>query len=63
MADKLNELVETFNEYTDEEMRVHHNGDEWFTLYIGMVEVTQGDEFDIINRVKQINRENGYDWL
>lgn len=59
---ELTDLVETFNEYTDgEEMRVH--GDDWLVLQIGMTTITEGDEIDIINRVKQINRENGFEWL
>jgi hypothetical protein len=53
--------VEKFNENDDKKMEV--KGDDWFTLHIDNVEITEGDEEDILKRVKQINRENGYSFL
>lgn len=44
-------------------MSVDNLGSDNVRLNIGGQEITQGDIFDVIGRVKQILRENGCQWL
>ncbi len=62
MENDINILIETFNEYDDEKMRLVEISENYYSLYIGKNEITQGDSIDLEKRIKQINRENGYDY-
>jgi len=58
----LKKLIGTFNEYETIKMVMVETSEEYYSLYIGDNEITEGDTEDITQRVKQINRENGYDY-
>ena len=58
---KLEDDVKRFNDNDPQVMTVGYE-EEYLTLYIDGVAITQG-ESEVFSRVKQINRENGYNWL
>ena len=53
--------IKRFNTNDNQTMTVGYE-DEYLTLYIDGVVITQG-EYEVLNRVKQVNRENGYNWI
>ena len=58
---ELKDEVDRFNDNDSQAMEIGYE-EEYLTLYIDGVVITQG-ESEVISRVKQINRENGYNWL
>jgi len=58
----LKKLIDTYNSYATVKMAIVETSEEYYSLYIGDNEITEGDTEDITVRVKQINRENGYDY-
>ncbi|GAG94060.1 unnamed protein product [marine sediment metagenome] len=58
----INHLIDTYNEYETVKMAIVETEEEYYTLYIGKNEITEGDTIDLTKRIKQINRENGYDY-
>ena len=58
----LKKLIDTYNSYETVKMAMIETSEGYYSLYIGDNEITEGDTEDITVRVKQINRENGYDY-
>lgn len=61
----LNELevnVEVFNQLADSSMTLCQISTGYYRLMIDGEDITEGDYEDILQRVKGINREHGYDW-
>jgi len=52
--------INKFNEYDDSELTLR-SADEFLALYLNGKELTVAEDFEVLKRVKQINRENGYD--
>ena len=62
---EINQMISEINQQADENFRIVVTGTEpgeedWFVLYNGGDEITEGDEFEINDRLKQIARE---DWV
>ena len=65
---ELQSLVNDYNRNTGQNMSVSHAGTEYedprdsdfFTLYIGGEEITQGSLPELLKRVKQIRKEEGF---
>ena len=59
------DVTNAINNYNDCEsikMSIVETSAEYYSLYIGKNRITEGDTDDILKRVKQINKENGYDY-
>lgn len=54
------EEINKFNENDDSELTLR-SADEFLSLHLNGKELTVGEDFEVLKRVKQINRENGYD--
>jgi len=64
MEDELKEQVDHFNECGgDILMEVWTISNQFYCLVLGGVELMEGDAGDILERVKGINREYGYNHL
>jgi|WetSurMetagenome_2_1015567.scaffolds.fasta_scaffold433188_2 hypothetical protein len=63
MKEKIKKEVNKFNKYEDQVMDALFIHDGWVQLYIDEKQITEGDEFDIYDRVRQINRENGNNYF
>jgi len=59
-VNEMEELIEQHNKFSDKHMEIWPLTREFFRLVVEGVELTDGDSIDIIERVKGINRENGY---
>ena len=59
----MNEVETLINAINDdigrEQFTIDTDSDSWYILYIDGAELTQGYDFDIILRLKQIAHENG----
>jgi hypothetical protein len=60
--DSINSEIVKYNENMDQVMSVVFDY-EYCTLYLDGKEVTSGDNVDVFHRIKQINRENGLNYL
>jgi len=60
---KLRKQVETFNKYSSDHMLLIEKAEEYFELQINDTVITVGDYNDIYDRIRGINRENGYTYL
>jgi len=58
---KIEKLVLAYNEQMDEEMQCSETQEDWFTLWIDNEEITEGDFFDMKERIEGICKENGVD--
>lgn len=61
---EINQMISEINQQADENFRIVVTGsdpgmEDWFILYNGGDEITEGDEFDIKDRLKQIAHEDG----
>jgi len=54
----LKEEVDRYNKYMKSEM-TYQGIDGWYTLFVNGMTITNDDIYSILERVKQINRENG----
>lgn len=59
--DEIREQCALFNEYSEEKLALGMT-DEFITLYLDGRELTQG-EIEVLERVKQLNREAGNHYL
>jgi len=62
---ELRDYVDVLNESTTNKHKVtnlNNRIDTWLKLYINDKFITEGDIFDITDRVWQIIRENGLQW-
>jgi len=53
------DLMCIYNSNADKVMSIREQ-DEFLALYIDDKEITVGEDFHIVDRIKQINRENAY---
>ena len=53
------EEISLFNDYDDEKLTVRSK-DEFLALYLDGRELTVGEDFHVLERVKIMNRETGY---
>lgn len=60
--DELKKQVDLYNNYADDKM-TFREVDAWYTLFIDGRTITSDDIYNIIDRIKQINRENGFTHL
>lgn len=61
--DKLKEQVDLYNKYMDNNMEFMEIDPDYYALLIDGQEITQGDAYDIFERVRDINRENGLNFF
>lgn len=62
MERTFDEPLNKYNQNSENVMNVNHLFEDWFALFINNLVITEGDEEAITERIKQINRENGYNW-
>ena len=60
---ELKDQVGIYNKYMDQTMRVGEIDPDYYVLIINGNEITKGDAYDLLTRVKGINRENGLNHL
>lgn len=60
--DSINSEIVKYNENMDQIMSVVFDY-EYSTLYLDGKELTSGDNVHVLHRIKQINRENGLNYL
>lgn len=60
---ELQSLVDLFNEFSDSNISWMETGSNYYGLIIDDSAMCEGDLNDVVERMKQINRENGYDRL
>ena len=60
----IQEYIEQLNEYLDKKLtvRIPSNNPEYWTLLSENTLLTEGDPYDIVQRVQQIAREHGAQW-
>ena len=61
MIKELKKAIKIFNKNDDKRMTFRQIGVEYYKLYIGGYLITEGDDIDLLDRVKGINKENGYE--
>lgn len=61
--EELKDALEQYNHYMGDTMGVTEIDPEYYLLTINGQEITTGDIVDMLDRVKQINRENGLTYL
>ncbi len=60
---EMTELVDRYNKFSDQHMEIWPLTREFFRLVVDGIELMDGDSIDVVERVKGINRENGYTHL
>lgn len=63
MREKIAKEVNKFNKYEDKKMSYTFFHDGFVNLLIDGKIITEGDEFDIYDRVRQINKECGNNYF